>query len=45
MVFIGMKGPETEAMEDQEIDPDIKNMVAATCGDYSGLPNKENEER
>lgn len=32
-------------MEDQEIDPDIMNMVAAMCGDYSGLPNKENEER
>lgn len=41
----GANGSETEAMEDQEIDPDIMNMVAAMCGDYSGLPNKENEER
>ena len=36
---------ETEAMEDQDIDPDIMNMVAAMCGDYSRLPNKENEDR
>ena len=30
---------------DQDIDPDIMNMVATMCGNYSRLPNKENDER
>ena len=39
-----MRDTETEEM-DQDIDPDIMNMVATMCGDYSRLPNKENDER
>ena len=30
-------------MEDQDIDPDIMNMVAVMCGDYSKLPDIETE--
>jgi len=32
-----------EMMEDQDIDPDIMNMVAAMCGDYSNLPDVSND--
>ena len=35
----------TEKMDDQEIDPDIMNMVAAMCGDYSGLTSVEPDKR
>ena len=34
-----------ERMEDQDIDPDIMNMVAAMCGDYSNLPDISNDTR
>ena len=39
----GERAPETEVMEDQDIDPDIMNMVAVMCGDYSKLPDIETE--
>ena len=32
-------------MEDQDIDPDIMNMVAAMCGDYSDIDNDHKDER
>lgn len=32
-------------MEDQDIDPDIMNMVAAMCGDYSDMDNDHKDER
>jgi len=36
----------SEQMEDQDIDPDIMNMVAAMCGDYSKTSNdSDNQEK
>ena len=32
-------------MEDQDIDPDIMNMVAAMCGDYSDMDNDNKDDR
>ena len=36
---VGDSSQPSEQMEDQDIDPDIMNMVAAMCGDYSKTSN------